>query len=73
MGDVRTVWAVFWIAFQLAWLVGFVLIGIASFKLTQEQMFVEARMSLNTLVTWPVTLIATLRLLLFFAERFLPT
>jgi hypothetical protein len=42
------VWAVFWIAFQLAWLVGFVLIGIASFKLTQEQMFVEAQRFLPT-------------------------
>lgn len=42
------VWAVFWIAFQLAWLVGFVLIGIASFKLTPEQMFVEAQRFLPT-------------------------
>ncbi|KAF8270684.1 peptidase M50B-like-domain-containing protein [Lactarius quietus] len=36
------VWAVFWITFQLGWLVGFILIGIASFKLTEEQMAVEA-------------------------------
>ena len=43
-GDVGTVWAVFWITFQLGWLVGFVLIGIASFKLTQDQMAVEAGM-----------------------------
>ncbi|KAH9166723.1 hypothetical protein EDB89DRAFT_2002009 [Lactarius sanguifluus] len=42
------VWAVFWITFQLAWLVGFVLIGIASFKLTPDQMYVEAARFLPT-------------------------
>jgi hypothetical protein len=42
-----SVWAVFWITFQLAWLIGFVLIGIASFKLTPEQMAVEAGMCLR--------------------------
>ena len=45
-------WAVFWITFQLGWLVGFVLIGIASFKLTQEQMAVEAGMLLGTFATY---------------------
>ena len=36
------VWALFWITFQLAALGGFVLIGLASFKLTQDQMNAEA-------------------------------
>jgi hypothetical protein len=36
------VWALFWITFQLAALAGFILIGLASFKLSQEQMNAEA-------------------------------
>ena len=47
-----TVWVVFWITFQLGWLVGFVLIDIASFKLTQDQMAFEAAMLLETLTTY---------------------
>ncbi|KAI9509126.1 peptidase M50B-like-domain-containing protein [Russula earlei] len=36
------VWAMFWITFQLGALVGFVFIGIASFRLTKDQMYAEA-------------------------------
>jgi hypothetical protein len=37
----------FWIVFQLAALVGFIFIGIVSFKLTDEQMRAEAGKFLN--------------------------
>jgi hypothetical protein len=36
------VWAIFWIIFQIAALIGFVFIGIVSFKLTGDQMRAEA-------------------------------
>jgi hypothetical protein len=45
------VWALFWITFQLAALGGFVLIGLASFKLTQDQMNAEAGKSFQTLLS----------------------
>ena len=35
-------WAMFWIVFQLGTLIGFIFIGIAAFKLTPDQMNVEA-------------------------------
>ena len=38
----RLVWAFIWITFEVAMLIGFVLIGIASFKRTQDQMYAEA-------------------------------
>ena len=60
-------WAVFWIIFQLCWLVGFVLIGVASFKLTPDQMAVEAGMYLGN------ALGDTNRRLFFLSARFLPT
>jgi hypothetical protein len=41
------VWAIFWIAFQLAALAGFILIGLVSFKLTPEQMYAEAGKSFS--------------------------
>ncbi len=47
MASRRTVWAMFWIVFQLAALVGFIFIGIVSFKLTDEQMRAEAGKFLN--------------------------
>ncbi|KAI0258710.1 peptidase M50B-like-domain-containing protein [Gloeopeniophorella convolvens] len=42
------VWAMFWIVFQLSVLVGFILVGIVSFKLTKGQMYVEAKRFLPT-------------------------
>ncbi|KAH9970973.1 peptidase M50B-like-domain-containing protein [Lactifluus volemus] len=42
------VWALFWITFQLGALVGFIFIGLASFKLSQEQMNAEAARFLPT-------------------------
>ena len=36
------VWAIFCISFQVAVLIAFVLIGIASFKRTTDQMYLEA-------------------------------
>jgi len=45
----RIVWAIFWIIFQLAALIGFIFIGIVSFKLTEEQMRAEAGKFIATL------------------------
>jgi len=42
------VWATFWILFEIASLIGFVLIGIASFKRTTDQMYAEAAQFLPT-------------------------
>jgi len=42
------VWATFWIFFEIAAVIGFILIGIASFKLTSDQMNVEAASFLPT-------------------------
>jgi hypothetical protein len=42
------VWALFWITFQLGALVGFIFIGLASFKLSQEQMNAEAGKSFES-------------------------
>ncbi|KZP16643.1 hypothetical protein FIBSPDRAFT_957884 [Athelia psychrophila] len=42
------VWALFWILFQIGMLIGFVLIGIASFKLTSDQMDYQAALFLPT-------------------------
>ncbi|KAF8464545.1 peptidase M50B-like-domain-containing protein [Russula ochroleuca] len=42
------VWAMFWIVFQLGSLIGFIFIGIAAFKLTPDQMNVEASRFLPT-------------------------
>jgi len=42
------VWAIFWIIFQLAAIIGFIFIGIVSFKLTEEQMRAEAATFLPT-------------------------
>ena len=52
-GDVGTVWGIFWITFQLAWLVGFVLIDIASFHLLLDQMGEQAGTLSETLATRP--------------------
>ena len=37
-----TVWAIFWIIFEAAVITGFVLLGIACFKLSKEQMYAQA-------------------------------
>jgi len=42
------VWAMFWIAFQLGSLIGFIFLGIAAFKLTPDQMNAEAARFLPT-------------------------
>lgn len=42
------VWATFWILFEIAFLIGFVLIGITSFKRTTSQMYNEAVQFLPT-------------------------
>ncbi|KAI0058995.1 hypothetical protein BV25DRAFT_1179769 [Artomyces pyxidatus] len=42
------IWALFWIIFEIAMLVGFVLIGIAAFKRTPDQMYAEAAQFLPT-------------------------
>lgn len=44
----QIVWAIFWIIFQLAALIGFIFIGIVSFKLTEEQMRTEAGKFITT-------------------------
>jgi len=59
----------FWIAFQLGALVGFVFLGIAAFKLTEDEMNAEAGKSLYNaaIISW------TNKLSIFFSARFLPT
>jgi hypothetical protein len=48
------VWAIFWIIFQIAALIGFVFIGIVSFKLTGDQMRAEAgKFLVNTSASVP--------------------
>ena len=37
-----TVWAIFWIVFEAAVITGFVLLGIACFRLSKEQMYAQA-------------------------------
>jgi hypothetical protein len=56
----------FWIVFQLAALVGFIFIGIVSFKLTDEQMRAEAGKFLNNSVSTPVRSISLN--ILFFSD-----
>ncbi|EJF64240.1 peptidase M50B-like-domain-containing protein [Dichomitus squalens] len=42
------VWAIFWIAFEVAVIIGFVLLGIAAFKRTPDEMAAEAAQFLPT-------------------------
>lgn len=46
------VWAMFWIAFQLGSLIGFIFIGIVSFKLTTDEMNAQAGEFLATFTVW---------------------
>ena len=60
----------FWIAFQLGSLIGFIFIGIAAFKLTPDQMNAEAGMFVPTeSFTSHVCFVIDI----FFSARFLPT
>ena len=42
------VWATLWILFEIAVLIGFVLLGIVAFKRTKEEMYAEAAQFLPT-------------------------
>ena len=42
------VWAIFWITFEVAVIIGFVLLGIAAFKRTPDEMYAEAAQFLPT-------------------------
>jgi len=42
------VWAILWIMYEVVWLIGFMFIGIAAFKLTPDQMRVQAESFLPT-------------------------
>ena len=40
--EYHTVWGIFWIAFEIAVLTGFVLLGVTCFKLSKDQMYTQA-------------------------------
>ena len=42
------VWATLWIIFEIAVIIGFVLIGIVAFKLTSDEMYAQAAQFLPT-------------------------
>ena len=42
------VWAIIWIVFEIAVLIGFVFLGIAAFKRTPDEMYAEAAQFLPT-------------------------
>jgi len=63
------VWAFIWITFEIAMLIGFVLIGIASFKRTQDQMYAEA----GAYIFRPVVLKEVHPVFIDIVATFLPT
>ena len=63
-------WAMFWIVFQLGTLIGFIFIGIAAFKLTPDQMNVEACKFPINFTVWDRQILTVQHVL---SARFLPT